>query len=121
MDADLLRAEENGEKSEWNGKVRVRLTTALLTSGCCHLMSTHQLTGQLLLSSAPAQTRSLIKLLLRHGPINHLMMSYHSDRWVAQRGSDEHVSVIDPHVHVLHCGVPKYTYMGKAKILIPPL
>lgn len=95
------------------------MTMALLTSGCCHLMSTHQLTGQLLLSSAPAQTWSLIKPLLRHGPINHLMMSYHSDRWVAQRGSNEHVSVIDPRVHVLHCAVPKYT--GKAKILIAPL
>lgn len=121
MDADLLRAEENGENPEWSGKVRVRLTTALLTSGRCHLTSTHQLTGQLLLSSAPAQTRSLIKPPLRHGPINHLMKSYHSDRWVAQRGSNEHVSVIDPRVHVLHCGVPEYTYTGEAKILIAPL
>lgn len=105
------------ERGEW----RVHLTTALLTSGRCHLMSTHQLTGQLLLSPAPAQTWGLIKPLPRHGPINHLMMSYHSDRWAAQRGSNEHASVIEPHVHVLHCSVPKYTYMGKAKILIAPL
>lgn len=110
MGADLLRMEENRRKT---GR-RVRLTAALLASGRCHLTSTHRLTGQLLLSAAPAQTRGLIKPLPRHGPINHLMMSYHGDRWLAsthtkeesaQRGSNEHV--IDPTVRVGDCGVPK--------------
>jgi len=59
------------------------LTTALLSSGCCHLMSRHQLTGQLLLSSASTQTPGLIKPQPPHSPINHLMMSYHGDHWAA--------------------------------------
>ncbi len=60
-----------------------RLTMALLSSGCCHLVSRHQLTGQLLLSSASTQTPGLIKPQPRHSPINHLMMSYHGDHWAA--------------------------------------
>lgn len=103
---------KNGGKT----RRRVHLTTALLTSGRCHLTSTHQLTGQLLLSWAPAKTRALIKPLPRHGPINHVMMSYHSDRWAAstrtkepsaQRGSDEHVRGTDPTVHGRDCGLLK--------------
>lgn len=56
---------------------------ALHSSGCCHLVSRHQLTGQLLLSSASTQTPGLIKPQPRHSPINHLMMSYHGDHWAA--------------------------------------
>lgn len=76
-----------------------RLTTALLSSGCCHLVSRHQLTGQLLLSSASTQTPGLIKPQPRHSPINHLMMSYHGDHWAASiytqthTHTREHISV----------------------------
>lgn len=91
------------------------------TSGRPRPPSTHPATGQLLLSPAPAQTRGLIKPLPRHGPINHLMMGYHGDRWAAsmytkeesaRRGSNEHVRAGDPIVHVRDRSVPKYT-LGK--------
>ncbi len=74
-----------------------RLTTALLSSGSCHLVSRHQLTGQLLLSSASTQTLGLIKPQPRHSPINHLMMSYHGDHWAPSIYTQEHISAHTGH------------------------
>lgn len=67
------------------------LTTTQLSSGCCHLVSRHQLTGQLLLLSASTQTPGLIKPQPRHSPINHLMMSYHGDHWAASIYTQGHI------------------------------
>lgn len=50
---------------------------------------THQRTGAAAPvggSGARKLNRGLIKPPPRHGPINHLMMSYHGDRWVCRRG-----------------------------------
>lgn len=84
-----------------------RLTTALLSSGCCHLVSRHQLTGQLLLSSASTQTPGLIKPQPRHSPINHLMMSYHGDHWAASIYTQTHTHTHENTLVCAHTGRKK--------------
>lgn len=129
------RKEKGGRKAHTRTRTlthnEARLTMALLSSGCCHLVSRHQLTGQLLLSSASTQTPGLIKPQPRHSPINHLMMSYHGDHWAASVHTHthrEHISAnagrqrarerMNAHVH---CA--KDTHLHRcAKIhTVPPL
>lgn len=82
----------SGRSARAHTRNEAHLTTELLSSGCCHLVSRHQLTGQLLLSSASTQTPGLIKPQPRHSPINHLMMSYRGDHWAASIDTQEHIS-----------------------------
>lgn len=104
---------EEGGRRAYRNHNEIHLTMALLSLlGCCHLMSIHQVTGQLLLLSASTQTQELMEP--RHSSINHLMMSYHGDHWalpayiqdMIRREGTCYVPAMA--THTIYSSVPKY-------------